>query len=223
MKKTMFKVTVLFMLTALLYSCYPGDASLSDLDSVTTLRTDDFTAPKKVVLWWTVHQIKDDGDNNLEYNGELDDEILNTTLQNLIALYGSDNVYIYSETDDPVPSPVNDDIDVYTPNDIPPSGVDVKILPGIVLKKNTSIGYYPPWYPGYPCWYCWYPPVWTVSSYETGTVLLGMINNPWDINDSDKGRWLAAFRGLISSNSSSNAERTVNSINQAFEQSPYLK
>ncbi len=224
MKKIMFKYFMLFTVMALMTSCYPGDVSTEDLDTVTTLRTKDFQKPGKVVIWWGVHQIKGDDDDNIPYKGELDDEILNTTLDNLVALYGQDNVYIMSGDDTPDPAP-NKPVRVITPNDVKPSA-DVKIVPAIVLRKKITIGYYPPyypWYPWYPCWDCWYPPYYDVSSYDVGTVILGMVNNPWELDKEDDGEWLAFIRGLISSNHSFNGSRTVDGINKAFDQSPYLK
>jgi hypothetical protein len=225
MKKTMLKFLMLFTVIALMSSCYPGDVSSEDLDTVTTLRTGNFTKPDKVVIWWGVHQIKDDSDDNIPYKGEIDEEILNTTLDNLVELYGVDNVYIFNPDDTPDPAP-SKPVQVITPNDIKPGGVDLKVFPAIILKENISVGYYPPywdpWYPWYPCWYCWYPPVYDISSYEVGTVLLGMIDNPWTISENDNGQWLAAIRGLISG-SSYNGSRTVKGIDKAFDQSPYLK
>lgn len=226
MKKNMFKFLMLFTVIALMTSCYPGDVATEDLDTVTTLRTGDFNKPNKVVIWWGVHQIKGEGDDNIPYRGEIDEEILNTTLDNLVDLYGVDNVYIFNPDNTPDPTP-SKPVKVITPNDVPPTGVDYKIFPAIILKENISIGYYPPywdpWYPWYPCWYCWYPPVYDISSYEVGTVLLGMINNPWGVSDDDNGQWLAAVRGLLSSSNSFNGSRTVEGINKAFDQSPYLK
>jgi hypothetical protein len=226
MKKTMLKFLMLFTVIALMSSCYPGDVATDDLDTVTTLQTSDFSKPDKVVIWWGVHQIKsEDGDGDIPYRGEIDEEILNTTLDNLVDLYGVDNVYIFNYDNSPDPAP-SKPVRVITPNDVKPN-VDLKIIPAIILKENISIGYYPPywdpWYPWYPCWYCWYPPVYDISSYEVGTVLVGMVNNPWSISKDDKGEWLAAVRGLISSSNSFNGSRTVTGINKAFDQSPYLK
>jgi hypothetical protein len=76
------------------------------------------------------------------------------------------------------------------------------------------------WYPYYP----WYTPGYTYS-YDTGTILIDM----YDFATLDDGTgdidmiWTCGINGILSSSSSYNTERVQNGIDQAFEQSPYLK
>lgn len=225
MKKFTKSLVVLLAVTAMMVSCYPGDdVSTSDLDTSTTLyHKEDFNpAPASAIFYWSVTQLKGDDDDNIEYNGEIDDEILNTTLDNLVELYGVDNVYIFSTTPNPQPAPDNPNVRVITPNDVTPD-TDAAFIPGIILRKNTSAGIiYPPYYPYPPgwCWYCWYPypPVVGVYEYNTGNVVIGMMDlrksNP------EEPSWLAIVKGLLTS--SFDGQRTVKGINKAFDQSPYL-
>ncbi len=237
------KIALLFVAAIALQACYPGDSiPIEDLDTTSTFYTpDDFTTPhKSVAIFWEVVQIKNNDKDDLKYNGEVDDEILNTTLKNLVDIYGTTNVYIISETIDPAPLPTTTipPANIITPND-PTPDVEAVITSNIILRKETVGVVYPgyPWYPGWGggwwgpgwggCYYCGYPPTISYQQYDIGSVVLDMI----DIRKFTGGQvpneitpsWVAVNRGLISSNEAFNAERVVGGINQAFEQSPYLK
>jgi len=112
------------------------------------------------------------------------------------------------------------------------NGPDVIIVAGITQTRWT--GYVPgyPWYPGwgwgpwYP-WYPWYPgggPGYKYQ-YDTGSIIIDYADFGTYDPDTDEIeiRWTAGMNGLISSSSSSNQERIIRGIRQAFEQSPYLK
>jgi hypothetical protein len=218
MKKIMLKITTVFTLAVVLVSCYPGDdVSVKDLDTTSTFykKSDFQNPPKSAIIYWDVAQLKGDDGNDFEYGGEIDDEILNTALDNLVDLYGVDHVFIFSNRDQVLPVPNNSEVQVIKFGGVVPD-VDAAVVPSIVLRENTSVGIiYPPCLPGYWYWYC-YPPIVDVSSYGVGTVVLSM-----HINQSGSDlSWSAMVRGLLSS--SSNGERTIKGINQAFEQSPYL-
>ena len=77
------------------------------------------------------------------------------------------------------------------------------------------------WYYGYG-WY--YPPYYTVSSYTTGTFII-TISDPELANDSPINRspavWISVANGLASGYY--DITRVTESIDQSFEQSPYLK
>ena len=136
-----------------------------------------------------------------------------------------------SETENPTPAPSNSNVQIITPDDPEPSDPQSIYLPSIILRKKTVGTVYPgyPWYPGWwgPCFNCWYPPVVDFSQYDVGTVVLDFVdlrdinnvNNPDELTPS----WIAAVRGLLSTNSTFNSQRIVSGINQAFNQSPYLK
>jgi hypothetical protein len=108
------------------------------------------------------------------------------------------------------------------------AGADVGVTVGIILSDElfVSIGY-PGWgycgyYPGWPCW-GYYPPVSTAYRYESGTVLIDMLDFATAADDTVSIVWQAGLNGLASSKSSVNESRIVKGINQAFGQSPYLK
>ena len=229
-------------LIIVLQACYPGGSiPIADLDTTSTFyNTDDLaTAPSSAALIWEVVHLKLGDGDDLRYNGEIDSEILNTTLDELVSLYGEANVVIISESATPVPTPSNPNVIVLDPNNDPIPSVETLYAPSILLR-NKEIGIvYPPygwgggwwggWYPGYPggCYYCGYPPQVGYVQYEVGSVILDM----FDIrqittgpvpNDFDPS-WLAVMRGLISTTGSFNKERVVTGIQQAFRQSPYLK
>lgn len=248
MYKTMRKSLWVFMALVVLQACYPGGSiPISDLDTTSTFyNTEDLaTAPTSAALVWDVAEIvdEDDPDNNIPYDGEADDEILNTTLLELIDLYGENNVTIISETATPRPAPVNSDIAVFVPTDgaTPPS-VDAVVTPSVMLRVQVVGTVYPGypwwpgggwggWYPGYPpigCYYCGYPPTVSYTKFETGTIILDLFDlRPFSGGGSIPSEfppsWIAIMRGLVGSSSSSNQDRVVSSINKAFDQSPYLK
>ncbi len=89
MKKTILKITMVFILAAVLVSCYPGDdVSVKNLDTTSTFyKKSDFTnPPKSAIIYWDVAQLKGDDGDDIDYKGDIDDEILNTTLDNLVGL-----------------------------------------------------------------------------------------------------------------------------------------
>ncbi|MCF6224099.1 MAG: hypothetical protein L3J34_10275 [Flavobacteriaceae bacterium] len=222
MKKTVLKIAMIFVLATLFTSCYPGnDVSVEDLDTTSTFyKASDFTnAPKSAMLYWDVAQLKAGDGDDIDYKGEIDDEILNTTLDNLVDLYGVDNVWIFTNNEQPIPVPSNPNVKVIKRNDDVPD-VDAAILPAIVLREKTSVGIiYPPCLPGWWGWWC-YPPMVGVSSYGVGTVVLSMSTS---FNGTiTEPSWTGVMRGLLSSSASSNSNRTISGIDQAFEQSPYL-
>ena len=111
------------------------------------------------------------------------------------------------------------------------SNADVVVTVAALEVTTTSVycndwwyggwwGYYPG-YPGYGG--CYYP---SAYSYSTGTILISMIDDKEEDGEPEtpvKGVWGAAINGLLSDNASSLNARITNSLNHAFEQSPYLK
>jgi hypothetical protein len=108
--------------------------------------------------------------------------------------------------------------------------VDISNNPDVVLSpaamKNTTVYYsywYDWWYGGfYPGWGWYYPPYYSISSYTTGTMIIAIadpnVSNPVDRSEVS---WLMVGNGLASG--AGNVDRVTNAIDQAFEQSPYLK
>jgi len=204
MKKTMLQFALVLILAISLVSCYPGDdVSVKDMDTTSTFyKKSEFTnPPKSAIIYWDVAQLKGEDGDDIEYNGDIDDEILNTTLDNLVKLYGVDNVYIFTQADIPYPTPSNSNVKIIKRNDPIPQ-VDAAVIPSIILRENTSVGVI-------------YP---RVSSYGVGTVILTMDTTISGSNEEPS--WTALMRGLLSS--SNGSSRTISGINKAFEQSPYL-
>ena len=240
--KKLFKLPARFIWVLgaiiILQACYPGGSiPITDLDTATTLyKSDDFaTAPVSAALNWDVIEIEDPDGENLPYDGEQDDAILNTTLTELVKLYGEDNVIIISATATPVPAPVNTNVLVFVPTvDLVPSS-ETLYVPSIVLRKETIVYSYPGygwggwwggWYPG-GCYYCGYPSYGT-ATYQTGTVLLDMydlrqIPNGGPVPPGFDMSWIGQLKGLLSTTPSTSTSRVVSGIQKLFEQSPYLK
>ena len=155
--KRILKVPVrflwIFASIIILQACYPGDSiPITDLDTVTTLyNTEDLaTAPTSAAIIWEVVQIKDDNETDLPYDGRHDITILNTTLDELVKLYGEDSVFIISETANPEPTPINSNVQVLVPSvDFDPvPNVNTVYAPSVVLREQTIIYTYP----GYGWW-----------------------------------------------------------------------
>lgn len=225
--KLLLKSGAVMVLATLLYACYPGGSiPIEDLDTVTTFFVDgDFNpTPTSAALIWEVIRIESGDDTDLPYNGEVDDEILETTLSELQQLYGTENVFVI---DEPADTTLMDQ-------------ASVVILPHIALTKITVGTIYYPGYPGWGwgdwwgCYYCggYYPPYVSVSTYESGSVILDMYNldklrqeiidNGGQVPKEFDPSWVATAKGLISSNKQFNADRVVSGIEKSFEQSPYL-
>jgi hypothetical protein len=123
-----------------------------------------------------------------------DEQILTRIKQNL-AQFG------YTEVDDP------DDADVT---------VVAMSTTADYSGSGCYYGYWDWWY-GYPG-YC-YP---VYYSFTTGTILIGM--NRTGANAGTRAIWVAGINGLISESSSTSISSRINkNIDQAFDQSPYLK
>lgn len=248
--KQIKKIAMLFVAAITLQACYPGDSiPIEDLDTTSTFyEPDDFVTPhaSAAIMWDVVEVIdEDDPNNNIPYNGEVDNETLNTTLENMVILYGESNVTIIGQNDGsgnlvgPPPSNSNVVVLLYTEGatDNPPSpDVDALYTSSVNLRLQTVAYYYPgyPWYGGgWGCWYCGcyycggYPPSVGYQQYEVGSVIIELIN----VSEIEGGQvdptnspvsWIAINKGLISSQKSFNKQRTVDGINLAFKQSPYL-
>jgi hypothetical protein len=237
--KMLIKPTVrtLWALTAilLLQACYPnsGSVPLTDLDTTSTFyNTDDLATPptSAAIVWQVTRFAVGDGDD-LEYNGQFDADILNTSLQELIILYGESNVVIISETATPVPAPINTDVTVIVPTIDPLPNVEALFAPGVLLRNRNVTTVHPgmPWWGGgWGCWWC-FPPVVSTRTFEVGSILVEMFDMRkvppgGPIPNNFTASWLAVLRGLIANNPGTNNARVVGGLQQAFSQSqsPYL-
>jgi hypothetical protein len=204
MKRTSIFLSVP-ILGLLLWGCYPnGPEYVDDLDVVYTThsKTYDFAGkstyalPDKIV---TDVKIED---------GE-------TTF-----------VYMKEAFATPILNTIDDNMEALGWTKVPISG-DPDILVNPAAMSSTTYFYsywYDWWYGGwYGGWYGWYyPPYYTVSSYTTGTMLITIAdpNEDSPIGETE-AKWVAAANGLASG--AYDITRVTKGINQAFEQSPYLK
>jgi len=198
-----------FMLTAVsglvLAGCYPsGPDFTEDLDVVYTTFDPEFdfasrntySMPDQIV---TDVQITNDGDTIYEYMKDIyAGPILNKIDANMTA-------------------------QGWTKVDVS-ANPDVLLMPAGMSSTTYFYSYwYCWWYGGYwGGWGWYYPPYYTVSSYTTGSMII-TISDPH--NDSPINRsptaWITAMNGLLTY--SGDINRVLNGIDQAFEQSPYLK
>ena len=100
-----------------------------------------------------------------------------------------------------------------------PAEADLVLFPAV--WTNTTVYY---WY-DYWCWYYPYYCGWgwgypSVSSYSTGTLVMTLVADGENYVDPARV-WTSAANGLLSG--SYNVNRVNKAIDQAFEQSPYLK
>jgi len=103
---------------------------------------------------------------------------------------------------------------------------DVMLAP-VAYELTTTVywgygGYWDWWYGG---WYGWYYPYYPVATtYSTGSLVVNMLD-PKDLSPDDKARvvWTFVINGLLEGSSADFTARYTKGINQAFEQSPYIK
>ena len=204
-------ILFLFILTINLTSCYTDYGLTSaDYDVVVTKydKTTDFNSLKTFSLVDSVFHItgdKDEPDSDL-LSRQNDRLIISTIRTNMLDLG-------YTEITDP------------SDQNKPAVVIAIQAL-GTQVDQYYAGGYYPGW--GYPGWgwggyYPYYPGYVGKSTYYVGTLYIDYFDiDASDIpNDILVSPWYATINGLL--NSGGTESRLTNSINQAFDQSPYLK
>jgi hypothetical protein len=191
-------------------SCYPGDVTtLSELDVVVSFENPEsnYSALMTYSIPDTVVQIDEDS-SNIQISHDFDSDIVNRVKSRL-------NDYGWTEVAFPADTP------------------DVFVFASVVADTYTSYSYTPGYWWGYwgwyypPCYYCYpgYPGYITSTKFDAGTLFLDMIEtasfSPAD--STVRFAWTAAMGGVLSSSSSSNANRALAGIDQAFLQSAYLE
>jgi len=192
-------------LSLLLAGCHPSGAEyISDLDVVATTHdpTFNFATPSTYSRPDRIYVISGDPTTTPpeQLNPQTTQLILNT-VDNAMSAYG------------------------YTK-------VDVSAAPDLVMTfsvlKVTNVNYYygywcTYWGYYYPC-YPYYPPVVGVSTYVVGTLIMDMApySSTAPPGNQIKGVWTAVLRGIQSGSTSTDNQRIVNGVSQAFIQSPYL-
>jgi hypothetical protein len=203
----------LVALTALV-GCYPGSTDLDDedYDVVITVHDDevDFSTYRTYALPDTVIHIEESDDNDvIELPRDFDDLIVDVAAANMDALG-------YVREFDPEAN-----------------GVDLILLASAVGTESTE-WFYGGWW-GYWGWYPGYPPGWGPGwgwgvppgyiggvRIEQGSVVLTLIDPTLADEDEETVPvvWAGAMRGLLSGGGAES--RITESLNQAFDQSPYL-
>ncbi len=194
-----FKRGIIFLLVTgfslLLVSCYPGEPlSPSDTDVVVTFRDKnaDFSNKSTYAMPDSViYVVKKDSVVFLEAN--LANQIL-SAIDNNMQQYG------YNKVDNPNQADV----------------VIVALATKTTWVAGSCYPWYWDWWWGYPGW-C-YPVAYT---YNTGTILIVMVDAHQQGDVSRNALWVAGLNGLLDTASNSQA-RINRAIDQAFRQSPYL-
>ena len=193
-------------------SCYPGGATnVQQLDLVVTTHDETvvFTSFSTYALLDSVLHIDLDNNNNDDLLNRANDALILSKIRSNIEALG------YVAEADPV-------------NNTP----DVIFLVGAWAITTTDVYVSYPWwdwYGWYPGWGCcgpgygWgYPAVPSVVRYDTGTLVISMVDPTRAAVDMLPVIWLAGINGLLSGSESGITARIASTIDQAFDQSPYL-
>ena len=196
-------VALALSVVALLQACYPGDSvSTVERDLVITKydNTVDFGTYRTFAVDDSVHYLADSTDD-IHDERPFEAHILKTVRDNMLALG-------YTEETDPE-------------NNIP----DLALIAAV-----TTSTWYGTYYYGYPGWgwgWGWYyPGYWGTYSYETGTIIVDMLDA--GIFKEPKGDedalviWQGGINGLLTGTTSQTQSRISTRLDQAFNQSPYL-
>jgi hypothetical protein len=187
-----------FSIILLLGSCYPqGPEYYEDLDVVYTNYDDQYDFSSKGSYAMPDKIVKVTGNLIEGEDPEFVDEPFNGQI--LQQIENNMSELGWTKTDDP-------------------ANADVVLFPAV--WSNTTIYYWYDYWCWYYPWYCgwgWgYP---SVSSYTTGTLVMTLVSDGDDYIDPTRV-WTAAANGLLSG--AVDITRVNRSIDQAFEQSPYL-
>jgi hypothetical protein len=193
------KIILYLGIMVLLGSCYPGGTEYyEDTDVVYTNYDNEFDFGSKGVYSIPDKIVKIEGDIADGEEPEFVKEPYNTQMLNQIKNNMTDMGW--TTTDDPAEA-------------------DLVLFPAV--WTNTTIYY---WYNNW-CWYYYYYCGWgwgypSATSYTTGTLLMTLVADGDDYIEPTRV-WTAAINGLLSG--SYNTSRVTRGIDQAFEQSLYLK
>jgi hypothetical protein len=212
MKKRWYALPALASALLTVSSCYPGGATnVQQLDLVITThdKTVDFTSFTTYVLLDSVVHVDLEDNNNDDLLTRVNDALILSQIRSNIEALG------YVEEADPANNPP-----------------DVILLVGAWAFTTTNIyagypwwGWYG-WYPYWPCCgpgYGWGYPVYpTVVQYDTGTLAITMVNPISPADNMLPVMWVAGINGLLSGSETGISARVSSTIDQAFNQSPYL-
>ncbi|HOY49538.1 MAG TPA: DUF4136 domain-containing protein [Chryseolinea sp.] len=203
----MKRFLLMIVVTSMMWGCYPGGAEfVEDTDAVLTTFDSKFDFASK------------------NKYARPDKIVVDVEIDN------GDTTYVYMK--DVFAQTIFDAIDENM-EELGWTLVDISEEPDLLLNpaaiKSTTYFYsywydwwYGGWYGGYWGWY--YPPYYTISSYTTGSLIFTLVDpnagEDSPINQS-QASWVAVMNGLYVG--TYNVSRVTTAIDDAFEQSPYLK
>jgi hypothetical protein len=209
-KKPLLILSMMVLLIGLLtFSCYKDyGMEVKDYDLVTAFydKTADFTTFQTFMMPDSIlHLVKE---------GEKDN--ISRKFDSMVLAQVNVNMQTMGYTELEAPSESN------TP--------DIIVVVAVTTTDNYFLyggyPYWPPYYPYYPgggWYYPWYP-VYGVSSYSTGTVLVSLADaNQYDPDrEAYKAVWIGAVNGLLDDTDANISNRLTTGINEMFRISPYL-
>lgn len=197
--KTSLRTTLSLMLLVLalavvLQSCYPGEElTPADTDLIATFFDKEADFSTKLTYAIRDSVTRIDEDGNPVFEtGPYDQQAINRIKTNL-------DQAGFSEVADP-------------------AAADVIIITFANQSTWVSGGCYSWWYSWYYPYYGWCYPVY--YTYQTGTLLIVMLDANY--TEQKDALWVAAINGILEDTPTGISTRLNNSIDQAFEQSPYL-
>ena len=199
LRKGLFFLLFLSASVIVLQSCYPyDDISVQDADVVATFYDDatNFSALITYAIPDTIYTFDSNGDivPSDDISSTNANQILNSLKNNLQEMG-------------------------FTPAQGNPANADVHVF--ALVSSSTWVsggcygGYWSYWYP----YYGWCYPV--AYTYTTGSLFVVMLN-PAKTGDS-QAVWFAGINGILNDTNVSIASRINSDIDQAFNQSPYLR
>jgi len=205
-KKILLIMTIMMIPAAIFIfnSCYTDyGLTIADYDTVFTAYDQDanFQNPSYQTYWLEDEIIYLDDPDNSSSNQPANATLIKNTMDNQMALYG------------------------YTKETVDKDNAGVQV---VAMYSETDYYYY--WY-DYWYWYSWgwyYPPGWGggyTYAYTAGSLYIQMndLNNPNPDDPSEYAAlWFAAVNGILNDTSGGLTQRIVDTITQAFTQSPYL-
>ena len=202
----MKRLLLMAAMPVVLLSCYPaGPDYVEDLDVTYTTFNDKFdfksrstyALPDKIVVDVEI----EDGDTTYIYMKDVFADQILAAIDDNMQSRGWEKVEIFDQP-------------------------DVVVTPAGLKSTTYFYSYWYDWWYGgwYGGWGWYYPPYYTVSSYTTGTMLITISDPNVDegspINES-QAAWVMAANGLFTGDY--NLTRVTHAIDEAFNQSPYLK
>ena len=196
--KLLHTIILFGVITLLFTSCYPDyGLSTSDFDIVATFK-DDGANFQNYRTYYMPDTIKTVSDGNVVPNNGSNDAAYLQEIANQMQAYGYERVNSLAQS-------------------------DVELVVGVT--SSTTWVYDPGYWWGYYGWYYpWYGGGYAYS-YSTGTLMLFMRDNEkFDPNNEVLGLvWSGSANGILDDTKANIKARAISSIDQMFEQSPYLK